>query len=562
MWQVRKRVPDEIRHVIGKTEITRSLGTGDLKAAKERYWEVSAEIEKQFAHARRSLTPSEPRLITKLMARDFAANWYLPKIEASIETALNSRGDGDLRDWLLQLDEEEEHLISGPDEEVLPSLQSQCDEILIANGFPELSGNDARRRSQQANVDKASDGYWALVDFVRRGEVEQIRRQRDALSGEPIDKRYDPVFSPQADLSNLNNSSTSGRISVDELIEKYLAADDNRTERMKMDLQAAMRPLRETVGDQYPANDLSFDDFQRVLKLLKRMPTNANKGKRRVGKTLEEISKEAELLSERTLSAVTVNKYMARISAMMQWALDVGFVDKNLAKSNYLRAAKNKASSDKDAKEAFSYADLNTIFLSEKFTNPSVDQPSFYWVPLLSLFHGMRMGEILQLVDSDLHVEDGVSYLQLHDEGENHLKNSNARRRIPLHPEMSYFHFDTLIAKAANNKGRRLFPDVPRGSEGKFSSIFTQRYSRHLKKIGAKQGKVSFHSFRHTWRDACRNNKVPDDRVCSIGGWEHGSGTQTIYGSGIALKELAKAIRMIDYPDIDFSKIKVIDWNV
>ncbi|MEP4337287.1 MAG: hypothetical protein ABJ360_13055, partial [Roseobacter sp.] len=73
--------------------------------------------------------------------------------------------------------------------------------------------------------------------------------------------------------------------------------------------------------------------------------------------------------------------------------------------------------------------------------------------------------------------------------------------------------------------------------------------------IEVKTPSTSFHSFRHNFRDACRNSSIPDDRACAIGGWTFGQGQHTQYGAGISLSEKAKAIEQLHFPDLDLGRI-------
>jgi len=65
VFEVRRRVPDQIRAEIGKTEITKSLGTGDVKIALELFAAKNAEIEELFANARRKVSKALPEDLTK-----------------------------------------------------------------------------------------------------------------------------------------------------------------------------------------------------------------------------------------------------------------------------------------------------------------------------------------------------------------------------------------------------------------------------------------------------------------------------------------------------------------
>jgi hypothetical protein len=62
VYWLRKRVPDDLRQLVGKGEEKRSLGTRNPEEAKRRHAEVLSEIEAQWANLRRgtrSLTPEE-----------------------------------------------------------------------------------------------------------------------------------------------------------------------------------------------------------------------------------------------------------------------------------------------------------------------------------------------------------------------------------------------------------------------------------------------------------------------------------------------------------------------
>ncbi len=564
-FSIRIRVPDNIRHIVGKGEVWKSLETGDLNLAKEVYGRIYAEIQGEFSRARRSLMPQEPKPLTSEMARLFAVSWFSPIFEEEVENAFKSLGEGNTRELLQELDEDEAHLTSSADEEIQPSLQATADKILFQNGYPVLDQPEDklshRRKPKQPNVDRRSDGYWALVNLVRRGEIELVKRLRGVLTGQPASKIYDPTFSSSIKAINSKSSLNPSPISVSDLFEQYLTSKGDQSKRTILDLRAAMRPLLEMMGPKTTANELKHQDFQEVFFLLKRLPTNATKGKKRQGKSLSEIADQAEKDGENLLHPKTVNKYMARISAFMQWAEETGKIDKNWAKGQYLRASIKNVDNDKDAKDPFSMGQLQHILSERVFCQPDITEPAMYWVPLLSLFHGMRMEEILQLTSLDFLEKENIQYIRLHSDGENHLKNKGAHREIPIHQTMWRLGLRSLLFAAENHKGHRLFPDVKRGSEDKFSSIFSQRYSRYLVDIGAKTPKTSFHSYRHSFRDAARNNDVGDGLTCALGGWKHGVGVHSNYGSGFWMERKAEAISKIAYPDVDFSKITIVDWN-
>jgi hypothetical protein len=262
---VRKRVPDEIRPIVGKKEIWKSLNSGDYESVRGDFWAISAEIEEQFARARRGLEKTEPQPLSSIMARRFAQSWFRKEISDRCEQLRNTIGGVDHSDLLTELDQDEAQFQSGADEEIMPSLQQTADTILIKNGFPILNADPSAGRimssSKRANVDKTSGGYWELVQLVRRGEIESIRQQRDVLKGRPSGRCYDSVFAPTSNLPTPNGLSTKSSLTLADAIDRYFELDSTRSERTVLDLKAAFRPLLEVVGDQMPIAEITRQHF-------------------------------------------------------------------------------------------------------------------------------------------------------------------------------------------------------------------------------------------------------------------------------------------------------------
>lgn len=131
----------------------------------------------------------------------------------------------------------------------------------------------------------------------------------------------------------------------------------------------------------------------------------------------------------------------------------------------------------------FSIDQLNRIFALPLFTGcqddengchkpgPSIIRRSRYWTPIIALWTGMRMNEILQLEKADIkRSKDGVWYIRATDETaeqydpdqfSKRLKNENSLRDIPVHPMLERFGFLEWLAKRGDG---RLFPEATKGS--------------------------------------------------------------------------------------------------
>ena len=85
------------------------------------------------------------------------------------------------------------------------------------------------------------------------------------------------------------------------------------------------------------------------------------------------------------------------------------------------------------------------------------------------------------------------------------LKNRSSQRDVPLHPELIRCGFLEYVENRRKKPGDRLFPELDRGSDGKWSSAYSKWMGRYLREtIGITDSRKVFHSFRHTFKDACR----------------------------------------------------------
>ncbi len=174
-------------------------------------------------------------------------------------------------------------------------------------------------------------------------------------------------------------------------------------------------------------------------------------------------------------------------------------------------------------------------------------------MPLLSLFHGLRMNEACQLHTADVVTMDGVTVIHVRPEGEGKkLKSDAARRYVPVHPELARIGFVDYVDAMRDRDEARLFPELRQDARGYYSDAYQKWFSRFLDRCGAKAPRTSFHSFRHCWADAMREAGVPRERMRLLGGWA-GSGVDANYGSGLRPSTLADEISKVRYPGLDLS---------
>jgi integrase len=120
----------------------------------------------------------------------------------------------------------------------------------------------------------------------------------------------------------------------------------------------------------------------------------------------------------------------------------------------------------------------------------------------------MRLGEILQLLKSDVKEESGVWYFDVNKGDGKTLKTSSSKRRVPIHCALIDLGLLDLI-KSGQPSGR-VFPEIKKGADGYHSHHFSKWWGRYAKQIGFKSPRTAFHSLRHNFMDALRAAELPE----------------------------------------------------
>ena len=249
-----------------------------------------------------------------------------------------------------------------------------------------------------------------------------------------------------------------------------------------------------------------------------------------------------------------------KVSTLFRWAEDEDYVERNLARG---LADPGAGTHSEDDRHPFSIEELQKIFSSPLYSGCIDDQRNYarpgtnrprrarFWVPLISLFHGMRLNEICQLQLGQIKTERGIWYFDIRvSDGGQRLKTSQSKRRIPLHPKILEIGFLSYLSQLRERGEVQLFPELTLDARGYHSRKLTRWFASFLESCSVRSSRKSFHSFRHTWRDAARENRVPDEAAEAVGGWAR-NGTASRYGSGYSLEFLEGEMKRIHYPGLD-----------
>jgi integrase len=257
------------------------------------------------------------------------------------------------------------------------------------------------------------------------------------------------------------------------------------------------------------------------------------------------------------ISQQTAHTTCVVVGELLTWIESEGYpIQRNL--KGVLAAIKKPKATQKNKRLTFEPQDLKRLFLSPRYLKGQVKRGSEYWVPLLALFTGARLGELVQLECMDLHEVEGIWVFDLNDDEDKQLKTDKSRRLVPIHSQLIKLGLLDFVKKQCRTN-KRLFPEEVRNSEGKFDA-FTKRFAYYR----GQQGVISddgemldFHSFRHTVRTKLAEVSVTESLIDDIIGHTSNQRSigKTVYTHTQLIPQKKEAIEKITY-DLDFSRIK------
>jgi integrase len=304
------------------------------------------------------------------------------------------------------------------------------------------------------------------------------------------------------------------------------------------EVERSLRDLFELMGDM-PAEAFDVQQARLLKDRLSRCPQYFGLRPEYEGKTLKQVVESGA--TYKTITAVTVNNRLRKLSAFLNWCKSNGYIT-----DNPLVGLKVMTGSAKEARLSFDHQDLTTLLNLDALKAEARKHPWRYWLPLMGRATGARLEELCQLRVDDFIEQQGIQCIRIDDsrEGQN-LKNSSSRRILPLHPALIALGLVQHVEAVRSTGADRLFPELE-AVRGKLGHAPSKWFGRYKTKQGITDPRKTFHSFRHTLIDDLRDAGVQDSLIKRIAGHEAGAVTFSIYGSRSPLKAMAEALQRIE----------------
>lgn len=135
-----------------------------------------------------------------------------------------------------------------------------------------------------------------------------------------------------------------------------------------------------------------------------------------------------------------------------------------------------------------------------------------FWIPVICLYTGARLGEIAQLRCQDIRKVGGHWAFHITDEGEGMTaKTEGSVRVLPLHPELLRLGLLKYRDGVVKTRAKELFPGFKPDGNGRISREASLWWLAYMKREGIASG--NSYRFRHTFTDALRAAGYMDEEI-------------------------------------------------
>jgi len=178
--------------------------------------------------------------------------------------------------------------------------------------------------------------------------------------------------------------------------------------------------------------------------------------------------------------------------------------------------------------------------------NISPVRDAFYWTPLLQLYTGMRLAEIVNIPISNVLTEHAYPHFDLNSQSQQ-LKTNASTRKIPIHEDLREFGFfnwvETLKSKSPASTS------LMDGLKTKTTrqNYFSKFLGKYIDRCVSKDPRLKGHSFRHYAIDRARDALIVDHVRNAIFGHSGPTTVADSYGSGTGLPILSVQMNKIEF---------------
>ena len=594
----RMNIPKDLRHYFNTKELKRAIPTENRRVAEKYALVYAAEALKTFSKLRENLTMSDTRLLNfsrleVAVQPDGTTNYKIDPANMAAELdLLMSKGLLRMMDGTVvpmkshaqpeQTSQEPEVSSSSPPETTSEQIQEpkndkqQRTSPQTKDGRLLLSPNLLLKNAIEFYL---ADRQNSKTKFLKKDEdtiKSLLNRMLDSIGNIPLKKiayhHADEFREALKRCPKVITTDIRSNMSLFELIEDV---------KVFQELYANFRIIIRAVSSTSEEYAAARRHAPKIIEKLDLLATGRESA--RLCKLRMRCSDPAEVINQfyastkkqknkynacarlathsKLLELNTVSQRLTTCSSMFKRLYDLSNGE---IRNPFFRVSVKCDKSRRNARQRFTSTDLTTLFNGPIWTQHKYNNTYEYWLPLLLLFTGARIAEILQLENKDIRQTDGTKiwYISVNDTPTDHeediwkivdksLKTLSSERCFPIHPkllELGFLDFCNALP------GNRLFDYKLVGDT--FSRAPSRRFNEFiLERAGVKTPKKVLYSFRHTTLDILKQNLVHMEIRSQLAGHATRSTTGDIYGDEFQVNTLLPILMLIDL-DAELQNVK------
>ncbi|MFD1036487.1 DUF6538 domain-containing protein [Sphingomonas hankookensis] len=521
-WQLRLMVPKAARAALKKSEFTQSLRTTDKRLAADRSHAFLADWKAQID---RALTPN---VAEQAVGRTVVDTGLVNDLAVAVGYENASRNARELIADKARL---------GP--EAFDSLASKFEQrhrsalrLFHANDHSAWTERAKRLIADNGlSLPEGSDEFEQLTRSLAAASIDTFAMAKSLMI------QGEGAFTPSpfvVDTIEKRAEKAPAGETILVLFERYaaqrLAEGRKRTDTVNQD-RKVVELFVSFVGADRSLLSIKPAEVREWRNAMAAIPPGYRRKKENLGLTISEAASKASAAGLNGLNAKTINKYLSTISPLYDWSKKEGYCASNPCDDLFFDVQKLKKNGS-GRRPPFSDEQLNIIFGSPLFQGFERDRREWqpgncmandwrYWIPLVCLFTGARIGEIAQLFTDDVRKTiSGIDYIAIsHSTDRDQMTKSGYSRAMPIHPQLKQLGFLEYVKfrlQSLNGNGNaRLFPGFEASSRGQMGGRPSRFWRNYLERIGVKDGAdgLGSHSFRHGLTDRLRLAGYLDDEI-------------------------------------------------
>jgi integrase len=556
-WQLRAPIPRAL-HAPGKPkERVMSMGTTDRRIASDRALPVLHEWKQEWAAMRGEAVVPIPPAPAKRRVPSQAELESLA-VEFGHDAAL-AQADGQRRvqgGWRRHINRTEAAL------DAFTPLAATGDHSLVKGIAGELIDG------MGFDLEPETPGHRQFLDDLNTARVAALRTNYAHARGDLEVTTDSPLV---ARVRQREHEKAKPGETLLELFDRYaehrLAEAGKRSDTLTQD-RKVIEQFTQFVGADRAAASIKPEHVREYRDTMRQLPPKWRDRADMRGLTMREAAVKARADDLPRTAMTTINKHLSTVSPLFAWLIKERWDMANPCTGLFFDKVKGK-----NPRPPFGTDRLNAVLASPLFTGFQGDGKEYlpgnmrasdwrFWIPMLCMFTGMRVGEAAQLRAEDVtRHESGMWVIDIQHAPEKQQTTKAGQSRASVaHAKLVEMGFTTFVEKRRAAGGdTRLFPELVGNNRDQIGAIPSRFWRQYLARIGVKAGAdgLGAHSFRHELADRLRVEVgLIDDQIEVALGHEQKT---TTGGYGAVrqgtLRFLAPLIEQVTFEGVEFGQL-------